>query len=49
VAKTHSFAVTGPWWEHVGLTGDYVWTEVNPAVPIRPLRVVRTMFQPLAA
>jgi TnpA family transposase len=36
-------------WEHIGLTGDYVWTETNPAVPFRPLREVRSMFQTLAA
>jgi hypothetical protein len=35
--------------EHIGLTGDYVWTEANPATPFRPLREVRSMFQPLAA
>jgi hypothetical protein len=23
-------------WEHIGLTGDYVWTEANPAAPFRP-------------
>src|ERR1700683_3476630 len=33
-------------WEHIGLTGDYVWTEANPAAPFRPLRA---MFQPVAA
>jgi hypothetical protein len=36
-------------WEHIGLTGDYVWTDANPAAPFRPLREVRSMFQPLAA
>jgi hypothetical protein len=36
-------------WEHIGLTGDYVWTEANPAAPFRPLREVRSMFQPQAA
>ena len=36
-------------WEHIGLTGDYVWIEANPAAPFRPLREVRSMFQPLAA
>jgi hypothetical protein len=36
-------------WEHIGLTGDYVWTEANPAAQFRPLREVRSMFQPLAA
>ena len=35
--------------EHIGLTGDYVWTEANPTAPFRPLREVRSMFQPLAA
>ncbi len=28
-------------WEHIGLTGDYVWTAPNPAIPFRPLRDVR--------
>lgn len=36
-------------WEHIGLIGDYVWTEANPAAPFRPLREVRSMFQPMAA
>ena len=36
-------------WEHIALTGDYVWTDANPAAPFRPLREVRSMFQPLAA
>src|SRR6266446_9325976 len=33
-------------WEHIGLTGDYVWIEANPVAPFRPLREVRSMFQP---
>ena len=36
-------------WEHIGLTGDYVWTDPNPVAPFRPLREVRSMFLPLAA
>jgi hypothetical protein len=28
---------------HIGLTGDYVWTEVNPVVLFRPLPKVRSM------
>jgi TnpA family transposase len=36
-------------WEHIGLTGDYVWIEANPAAPFRPLREVRSTFQPRAA
>jgi TnpA family transposase len=36
-------------WEHIGLTGDYVWTEANPTAPFRPLREVRAMFQARAA
>ena len=35
-------------WEHIGLTGDYVWTEAI-CCAVRPLREVRSMFQPLAA
>jgi TnpA family transposase len=36
-------------WEHIALTGDYVWTTSDPAVPFRPLREVHNAFQPLAA
>ena len=36
-------------WEHIGLTGDYVWTAPNPDAAFRPLRDVRAMFLPLAA
>lgn len=36
-------------WEHIGLTGDYVWTAADPTVPFRPLRDVRAMFPLLAA
>ena len=36
-------------WEHIGLTGDYVWTAADPAGPSRPLRDVRTTFPPRAA
>ena len=35
--------------EHIALTGDYVWTEANPAAPFRPLREIRATFPPLAA
>jgi Tn3 transposase DDE domain len=35
-------------WEHIGLTGDYVWTAADPA-PFRPLRDVRSTLPPLAA
>jgi hypothetical protein len=28
-------------WQHFGPTGDYVWTEVNPAAQFRPRREVR--------
>jgi hypothetical protein len=28
-------------WEHIGLTGDYVWSAPDPAAPFRPLREVR--------
>jgi len=34
--------------EHIGLTGDYVWTAPDPAAPFRPLREVRATFPPLA-
>jgi TnpA family transposase len=36
-------------WEHVALTGDYVWVSPDPAVPFRPLRDVPSMFHALAA
>lgn len=36
-------------WEHIALTGDYVWTSPDPAMPFRPLREVHDAFQPLAA
>jgi hypothetical protein len=36
-------------WEHIGLTGDYVWTASDPAGPFRPLRDVRITLPPLAA
>jgi TnpA family transposase len=36
-------------WEHVALTGDYVWTDRNPGAAFRSLRDVRTAFLPQAA
>jgi hypothetical protein len=36
-------------WEHIGLTGDYVWTAPGHNVPFRPLRDVRFMVPSLAA
>jgi TnpA family transposase len=36
-------------WEHIALTGDYVWTSANPPLSFRPLRDVRSAFQPRAA
>jgi hypothetical protein len=36
-------------WEHIALTGDYVWNSPDPTVPFRPLREVPNMFQALAA
>ena len=36
-------------WEHIGLTGDYVWSVPDPAALFRPLRDVRATFPPLAA
>jgi TnpA family transposase len=36
-------------WEHIGLTGDYVWTAANHAVLFRPLREVRATFPAQAA
>lgn len=36
-------------WEHIALTGDYVWTSANPPLSFRPLRDVRPAFQARAA
>ena len=36
-------------WEHIALTGDYVWANADPAVSFRPLRDVRSPFQARAA
>jgi TnpA family transposase len=36
-------------WEHIGLTGDYVWSVLDPVPSFRPLRDVRATFLPLAA
>ena len=36
-------------WEHIALTGDYVWSEVTPQAGFRPLRDVRAAFLPHAA
>ena len=36
-------------WEHVGLTGDYVWSASDRDAPFRPLRDIRAMFPLLAA
>jgi hypothetical protein len=36
-------------WEHIGLTGDYVWGTSDRDAPFRPLRDIRATFPPLAA
>ena len=36
-------------WEHIALTGDYVWAEAEPASAFRPLNDVRSTFAPRAA
>ena len=36
-------------WEHIALTGDYVWNAANPDASFRPLRDVRAPFIPRAA
>ncbi len=36
-------------WEHIALTGDYVWSAVKLEPSFRPLRDVRTAFLPRAA
>ena len=36
-------------WEHIALTGDYIWANANPAVSFLPLRDARFPFQARAA
>ena len=36
-------------WEHIALTGDYVWSTAEPQAGFRPLRDVRAAFLPQAA
>jgi TnpA family transposase len=36
-------------WEHIALTGDYVWAGTEPASNFRPLNDVRPTFMPRAA
>jgi Tn3 transposase DDE domain len=36
-------------WEHIALTGDYVWSRVTPQAEFRPLRDVRAAFLSQAA
>jgi TnpA family transposase len=36
-------------WEHIALTGDYIWNDSNPGPDFRPLRDVRTVFLPQVA
>jgi len=36
-------------WEHIALTGDYVWAGTEPALNFRPLNDVRPTFMPRAA
>lgn len=36
-------------WEHIALTGDYVWAGTEPASNYRPLNDVRPTFMPRAA
>jgi TnpA family transposase len=36
-------------WEHIALTGDYIWNGGNPGTDFRPLREVRTAFLPQVA
>jgi TnpA family transposase len=36
-------------WEHIALTGDYVWSDVRSETGFRPLRDVRSAFPPRAA
>ena len=36
-------------WEHIALTGDYIWADSNPFTNLRPLRDVRATFLSEAA
>ena len=36
-------------WEHIALTGDYVWARSDQSATFRPLRDVRSTFQAIAA
>ena len=36
-------------WEHIALTGDYIWNGGNPGTDFRPLCEVRTAFLPQVA
>jgi hypothetical protein len=36
-------------WEHIALTGDYIWNDGNLGTGFRPLRNVRGAFLPQAA
>ena len=36
-------------WEHITLTGDYIWNDNNPGTGFRPLRDVRAAFLPQVA
>jgi TnpA family transposase len=36
-------------WEHIALTGDYIWNDSNPGTGFRPLRDVHAAFPPQAA
>jgi hypothetical protein len=36
-------------WEHIALTGDYIWSDSNSGTGFRPLRDVRAAFPPQAA
>jgi hypothetical protein len=33
-------------WEHIALTGDYIWNDSNPGTGFRPLRNVMPRFRP---
>ena len=36
-------------WEHIALSGDYVWSTAKPEADFRPLRDVRAALLPQAA
>ena len=49
LADWRSCLKAGAGWEHIALTGDYVWTNSNAMADFRPLRDVPSAFMAQAA